>query len=235
MPGSAKGTIAAIQVWDEPNLNREWNGAIIDRRQAVEYMSMLRQTYELVKLESPNTIIVSAGLSPTGTNDGTAQPDDVYLQWLYDNDLDEYSDAIGFHGAGYNHAPEDEPGSDPSYPHGSFYFRRVEQMRDIMVRNGDAHKQIWLMEFGWTTDQVNPDRTFYAVTPEQQADYLVRAFQYARTNWSPWIGPMFIWNIPDPTWTPEYEQYWWGITNPDGTTRPAYDAVAAARNNGTLP
>ena len=57
----------------------------ISRRSAVEYMSMLRQSYLLIKEKSPNTIVVSAGLSPTGTNDGTAVPDDVYLEWLYDN------------------------------------------------------------------------------------------------------------------------------------------------------
>ena len=234
-PASPKGTIHAIQVWDEPNLNREWGGAIINRRQAVEYMSMLRQTYELVKQVSPDTIIVSAGLSPTGTNDGTAQPDDVYLDWLYDNDLDRYSDAIGFHGAGYNHAPEDEIGSDPAYPHGSFYFRRVEQLRNIMVARGDANTQIWLMEFGWTTDPIHPDRTFYAVSAEQQADYIVRAFKFARANWAPWIGPVFIWNMADPAWTPEYEQYWWSITNPDGTPRLAYEVLAASRADGSLP
>ncbi len=61
------------------------------------------------------------------------------------------------------------------------------------------------------------------------------AFKYAKANWSPWIGPMFVWNISDPAWTPANEQYWWSITNPDGTTRPAYDALAAARANGTLP
>ena len=36
-------------------------------------------------------------------------------------------------------------------------------------------------------------------------------------------------------WTPEFEQYWWSLTNPDGTTRPAYDALLAARTTGVLP
>ena len=45
---------------------------------------------------------------------------------------------------------------------------------------------------------------------------------------------MFVWNVADPNWTTANEQYWWSITNPDGTTRPAYDALASARTNGTL-
>lgn len=234
--GSPRGTIQAIQVWNEPNLNREWGGELINRRQAVQYMSMLRQTYTLVKEVDPSKIIVSAGLSPTGTNDGTAQPDDVYLTWLYENDLQEYADVIGAHAPGYGSAPEAEPGSNPAFAHPSFYFRRVEQLRNIMVLNGDSAKQMWINEFGWTSDPINPDRTFYAVSEDQKADYIVRAFQYARQNWSPWIGVMFVWNMPDPTWTPaSNEQYWWGITEPDGTPRPAYNAIVNARATGVLP
>jgi len=232
---SPKGTIQAIQVWNEPNLNREWGGALINRDQAKQYMYMLKQTFQMVKEVDPSKIIISAGLSPTGTNDGTAQPDDVYLGWLYKADLALYSDVIGMHGAGYNHAPEADPGSDPAYPHPSFYFRRIEGLRAIMEANGDAGKQVWLNEFGWTTDPIHPDRTFYAVTPDVQADYIVRAFKFARERWTPWIGVMFVWNMADPTWTQDNEQYWWSITNPDGTTRPAYDALAGARASGLLP
>jgi polysaccharide biosynthesis protein PslG len=128
--GSAKGTIQAIEVWNEPNLSREWGGATIDAEQAAQYMFMLKQTYQLVKAEDPTKIIVSAGLSPTGTNDGTALPDDEYLKLLYANGLAQYSDAIGVHGAGYGSAPEVELKSNPAFPHESFYFRRIEQLRE---------------------------------------------------------------------------------------------------------
>ncbi len=236
--GSPKGTIQAIQVWNEPNLNREWGMAIIDREQASQYMYMLKRTYEMVKAEDPTKIVISAGLSPTGTSDGTAQPDDVYLSWLYEDGLAQYSDAIGVHGAGFS-SPEAEIGSNPATPsptHSFAYFRRVEQLREIMVLNGDAAKQIWLLEFGWTTDTVNPEYAWFAVSPEQQGEYIVRAYTWAKNNWSPWIGPMFVWNISDPAWTTANEQYWWSITNPDGTTRPAFDALQRARAvGGTLP
>jgi len=233
--GGTHGTIQAIEVWNEPNLSREWGGATIDKNQASQYVFMLKQTYEAVKAVDPSKIIVSAGLSPTGTNDGTAQPDDVYLGWLYEEGLAKYSDAIGAHGAGYGSAPEVDLNSDSRFPHPSFYFRRVEQLHNIMIANGDVAKQVWLLEFGWTTDQVHQEYSWYAVTPEQQADYVVRAYKYAKANWSPWIGPMFVWNLADPDWTQDFEQYWWAITNPDGTTRPAYDSLAAARSGGQLP
>ena len=233
--GSLKGTIDAIQVWNEPNLSREWGGAVIDRDQAAQYMYMLKETYTLVKAEDPTKIIVSAGLSPTGTNDGTAMPDLDYLNWMYEFGLAQYSDVVGVHAPGYGSAPEAVLNSDPRFPHESFYFRRVEQLREAMTLNGDGAKPFWVLEFGWTTDQVNPEYSWYAVSPEQQADYVVKAYQYAAANWAPQVGVMFVWNVADPSWTPEYEQYWWSITNPDGTTRPAYDALAAARASGILP
>jgi len=238
--GSPKGTIHAIQVWNEPNLSREWGGTgvepIISRRSAVDYMSLLRQSYQEIKQRDPTKIVVSAGLSPTGTNDGTAIDDITYLGWLYENDLDQYSDAIGAHGPGYGSSPDAERLSNAAFAHDSFYFRRLEQVHEVMVRNGDVNKQVWVVEFGWTTDEVNTDRTFYAVKQEQQAEFIVRAFQYAKTNWTPWVGPMFVWNMPDPTWQKETnEQWWWSITETNGDPRPAYTAIKDARTNGTLP
>jgi hypothetical protein len=233
--GSPKGTIQAIEVWNEPNLNREWGGALIDREQAAQYMYMLKETYKLVKAEDPTKVIVSAGLSPTGTNDGTAMDDVIYLDWLYDQDLALYSDAIGMTTKGYGNPPEAPLNSNPQFPHESFYFRRVEQLRDVMVAHGDGAKQVWLLEVGWTTDQQNPQYSWYAVTPEQQAEYIVRAYEYAKANWAPWIGPMFVWAFADPTWGPEREEYHWAIIGPDGVPRPAYDAFKAARLTGRLP
>ena len=189
--GSPKGTIDAIQVWNEPNLSREWGDAADhDRDQAAQYMYMLKETYTLVKEDDPTKIIVSAGLSPTGTNDGTAMPDDVVPRLA----VRVWAGAVlatrsGCTRAGYGSAPEAELNSDPKFPHPSFYFRRVEQLRDIMAANGDGAKQVWVLEFGWTTDQVNPQYSWYAVTPEQQADYIVRAYQYAKANWAPLDRP----------------------------------------------
>ena len=233
--GSPRGTIHAIQVWNEPNINREWGGAVIDRAQANQYMYLLKETYQMVKAVDPTKIIVSAGLSPTGTNDGTAQPDDVYLDWMYRADLALYSDVVGIHGAGYGLPYGAELGSDPRFPHPSFYASsRIEQLRGIMEAHGDAGKQIWLLEFGWTMDPVNPQYSWYAVSPDQQAEYIVGALQYARDRW-PWMGVMFVWNIPNPNWNADFEQYWWGITEPDGSPRPAYCAIMLSRTGGLAP
>jgi polysaccharide biosynthesis protein PslG len=97
-----------------------------------------------------------------------------------------------------------------------------------MVDNGDAAKRLAILEFGWTTDnRANSPYKWHAVTEQQQADYLVGAFTWARENWRPWIGTMSAIYIASPTWTTDNEEYYWSITLPDGTVRPSYKALAA--------
>ncbi len=104
-----------------------------------------------------------------------------------------------------------------------------------MVANGDGDKQIWLLEFGWTTDQLHPAYAWHSVTPEQHAQYLVDSYKWAHENWSPWIGVMTLWNLPDPRWAPDREEVWWSVANVDGTDRPAFIRLAEARRTGELP
>jgi hypothetical protein len=94
---------------------------------------------------------------------------------------------------------------------------------------------MWLTEWGWTSDKIHPDFAWFAVDENKKASNIVEAFRFARANWTPWIGVMALWTLPDPTWDASREEYWWAITNPDGTPRPAYTAIRDARANGTLP
>jgi hypothetical protein len=233
------GRVDAIQIWNEPNLSREWGDRAINQAQAGEYVNMLKLAYAAAKQADPNVTVISAGLTPTGTDNDTARPDDVYLQWMYDAGAAQYFDVLGAHGAGYRAPPDMSPAdvaADQSYGgHASFAFRRVEQLRDVMVRNNDAGKQIWLLEFGWTSDEVNPAYAWHRVSEDQKAQYIVGAYRFASQNWAPWIGTMVLWNLAAPGWTRQNEEYWWSISNPDGSTRPAYDALRTARQSGQLP
>jgi hypothetical protein len=232
--GSTNGRLHAIEVWNEPNLHKEWGNQPVNRRQAAEYTRLLRGAYEAAKRADPNVTIISGSLSPTGWNDDTARPDDVYLHWLYQAGAASWFDALGVHGAGYGSAPDTVPMTVERYPHPSFYFRRAEQLHDIMVEYGDGDKQIWMMEFGWTTDPINPSYAWYRVTEEQKGDYLVRAYRLAKERWAPWIGVMALWTMPDPRWTSRQEEYWWAILDPDGTERPSYQRLLEAHQNGEL-
>jgi polysaccharide biosynthesis protein PslG len=239
--GSPNGTVRAVQLWNEPNLSREWGGLPMGPDSAAQYTSMLCSGYTAAKLADPNVIVLTAGLSPNGFTDEAARDETLYLREIYASGGGACFDAVG--GQGNAQAPEPEmpigswQGCDfgaTICEHGSFYFRRIEELHQVMVDNEDS-RQIWLLEFGWTSDPVNPDYSWHAVSEEQKADNIVRAYRYAYENWSPWIGPMILWTIAAPDWNDTQEQYWWAVTYPNGDNRPAYDALAAARASGYLP
>ncbi|MBI2953496.1 MAG: family 14 glycosylhydrolase [Chloroflexi bacterium] len=227
-----KGRIHAYQIWNEPNLAREWGNK---EPNAAEYVEMLKEAYNAIKKADPQAIVISAGLSPTTASGAVAIPDVDYLKRMYAAGAKQYFDMLGAHGAGFKAPPEmspDDIAKDPKYNHGEpgagriYGFRHVEDLRAVMVDNGDADKQVALLEFGWTSDdRPNSPYAWHAVTENEKADYVVRAFQYAKKNWFPWISVMSLIYIPDPNWTKDNEQYYWSITNVDGSPRPAYTAV----------
>jgi hypothetical protein len=91
-----------------------------------------------------------------------------------------------------------------------------------------------ILEFGWTTDPIHPNYSWHAVTEEQQADYIVRAYRYAEENWQPWIALMSLIYIADSDWDEEREEYWWAITYPgypEVNVRPAYRALSDMPKN----
>jgi len=233
--GSSIGRVQAIEIWNEVNLDREWGGQSINPQQAADYVRLLGLAYGAAKAADPLVIVVTAGLSPTGVTDGHAADDVTYLQWLYDAGMRGKYDVLGAHGN--TQAPEVDAafGSLPNFPHPSFYFRRVEQLRDVMVKNGDADKKVWLLEFGWTSDTIHPSYAWFAVSEAKKSANILKAFDYARQNWQPWIGVMTLWTVPDPTWTTEREEYWWAITNADGSARQAYADLVRAKLTGALP
>ncbi|MBE2266805.1 MAG: hypothetical protein IAE80_01150 [Anaerolinea sp.] len=216
-----RGRIDAYQIWNEPNLSREWGNRTPD---AAGYVALLRVCSAAIRAADPDAILISAGLAPTGTYDTTAHPDDVYLQAMYDAGFQQYVDVVGMHAPGFS-APETDP-ADGAGGHRFFTFRRVEDLRRLMIANGDAARQAAILEVGWTTDQRNPDYQWFAVDEATQARYLVAAYQYAADHWQPWVGLMSAIYIAAPDWTEADEEWWWAITTPTGYTRPAYIDLA---------
>lgn len=219
-----KGRIDAIQIWNEPNLAREWGNKPPN---AAEYAQMLRDSYRTIKAIDPNMTVVTAGMAPTGTCCDIAVPDDQFYRDMYaamGGNSDGYFDMLGVHGAGFAAPPEvspDETAANEDLYGGErfFAFRRIEDIRQIMVENGDADKRVVVLEFGWTTDP-RPETDYYwhgggaGITADIQGDYLVRAYQYAKANWQPWIGLMSLIYMPDLDWNENDEQYWWSIMDP---------------------
>ncbi len=94
-----------------------------------------------------------------------------------------------------------------------------------MEANGDGEKRIAILEMGWTSDpRVDSPYHWHSVSEREKADYLARAFRYARANW-PWASLMTVIYLPDPRWHADQEQLYWSITNLDGSPREAYEML----------
>ncbi len=230
-----KGKVVGYQIWNEPNLAQEAGKYVV----AARYAELLKEGYRAVKSVDPNAVVISAPLTPTGVNNPNLAVDDViFLRRLYaynGGELRGYFDVLGAH-PGSNANPPDtlwpeKPGPGPGWNnHPSFYFRRIEQLRQVMVENGDAQKQMWLTEFGWASTST-PARGFeYAAqnTEQEQAQYIAQAFRMGRDNY-PWMGPMLLYQLnfalPSVTQDPNDERVAWGILRRDGSKRPSYFAV----------
>ena len=216
--------IDAIEVWNEPNLIREWRGASIT---GAEYMRYFRAAYDAILREqrlqrSPlrpdhRIMVITAGPAPTVTlGDGSTLGDREWLQGLYDAGLGAYGldVAVGAHPYGWANAPEARcctagPGVIGWFEHPSFYFREtLDAYRAIMTRNQDTARKIWVTEFGWAAFDglLRSDGSQAApaadvgwsglLTQRQQAEYVLRAFRLAQQPpYYEFLGPMFLWNL----------------------------------------
>jgi uncharacterized protein YgiM (DUF1202 family) len=195
------GRLGAIEVWNEQNLQREWEGFPLD---PALYMDLLRRSYTAIKNNCPSILVISGAPTPSG-NSPVAVDDVDYLRGMYAHGLARYSDGIGVHPSGFAHPPEvtvqdwqaGRYTPPPShFDHRSFYFRStMEEYRNVMVANGDVNKRLWPTEFGWGSSSTPFPGYEYQVhvTESMQAQYIVRAYLLMR-EWG-WVGVPFLWNL----------------------------------------
>lgn len=195
-------SIDAIEVWNEPNLSREWQGALAFN--GTGYMQLFAPSYNAIRAFSPTMTIITAGLAPTGDNPAVgARNDRSFLQEMYNAGLGQYNDVvIGVHPYGWGNAPDAtccdmtlEPGWDDDR---HFFFEdNIDDFRQIMTQNGHASAQLWATEFGWATWEgfpgSAPDQWMTYVNECQQGNYIIRAFQIGQSR--DYMGPMILWNL----------------------------------------
>lgn len=238
-----KGKIQAIEVWNEQNLAVE-NGGRVTPEDAGRYVELLKAAYTAIKQEDPSIAVIAGALSSTGVTEiNTAVDDITYLKAMYaynSGEIKNYMDAQGFHPASALNPPDtlwpDEPGpgcnSEPKRwcDSRTHYFRHIEDVRQVMVDNGLADKQVWITEMGWATENVTPGYEYgNEISFTQQADYLEGALFRTLTQYN-YVGVVFIWNLNFAvTWgqagNPKHEQAAFGLLNPDWSPRESFSRV----------
>jgi hypothetical protein len=221
-----KGRIRYYQIWNEPNIYPEWGERPVS---AEQYTELLRIAYTRAKAVDREVVIISAPLAatieldrhPHGFSDG------LFLQQMYEAGAGDYFDILSVQNYGLWSGPTDRR----MQPRVLNYSRPL-YIRDIMVKNGDAGKPIWLSEMNWNSVPPGfPDQRFGRVSEEQQARYAVEAYQRAQEEW-PWMGVVNFWFFKQ---ADDHErdynaQYYFRMVEPDFTPMPVYQAVKEYTN-----
>ena len=218
----------ALEVWNEPNLDFQWGNQPVD---PARYTEMVKRAYTGARAGDPRILIIAGSLAPTGGwPDGRAMNDVAYLEAMYAHGLKGHFDAISIHNYGFGGPPEDK-----AWGSGILNFRRAEDIRAVMVSQGDGALPVWATEFGWLLESASCDAywqqigfAWQQVTAAQQVDYLSRAFAYADAAW-PWMGVMVVSNLDFSTmpWFASCDPLrYFSVLDADGSPRPAYTALA---------
>ncbi len=209
-----RGKIPAYIIWNEPNLASEWGNQPPD---ASAYAALLQGASKTIRATDPEAKVIAAGLSPTNENSARAQDDRTFLKGMYAAGAAGAFDVLAAHPYAFAQSPD-----APREANSGLTFERIQDWRDIMTANSDANKPIWITEFGYPTEQP-PQDADRVVTEAQQADYIARAYDKARDE-LPWVDLFTVWNIVK-TVPPTDEQAGYTLVRPDGSTKPAYEAV----------
>ena len=230
--------VAAYQIWNEPNLRRQWSS---DRHRIdpASYFDLLRQAYAAIKAADPAAMVISAGLAPTGFNDGVnALNDRLYLQSLYDLGLKNVTDAVAVHAVGFANPPEAEccqkpDGVETHYENRSFYFKNTLDDYHAITQANEDQRPLWVTKFGWGTseDTETPGEGLVYVTYNslvEQATYIPGAYTLARSMG--YIGPMFLFNFNGCQFNvPRPEECYFSLLGPSGAPRAAFNTLRAMR------
>jgi hypothetical protein len=245
-----RGRIHAIEVWNEQNLDREWDTA--DGVNPERYVEMLRLAYQTIKSRDPNIIVISGALSPVGAS--ATDPDNssrviymddfVYFDRMVAAGFLDYCDCVGAHHNGYNIPPDvatGDPYQDDVATFRGFWdnptdhewsFKTTLWGYHDRIAAAGSDKPLCVTEFGWASaegfDGYPPGFEFALDnTLQEQADWDVQAFQLMR-QWG-FVRLAFLWNL-------DFSQLGHGPQDPNapyalidfqGIARPAYGAIGA--------
>jgi hypothetical protein len=221
-----KGRIRYYQIWNEPNIYPEWGDQPAD---PLGFVKLLQVAYSRAKEADPDCVIICAGLAQT-TEETPEEfkprnmSDLLYLDKMYLAGAKGYFDIMGAQVYGLFTGPYDRRLSrDRSN------YSRVQLLREIMVRHGDADKPIWATEVGWNAlpDDFAGPAMYGRVSESYQALYAAQAYERAAREW-PWMGVMNYWFLRRPS-DAEVGQAWYyfRMLEPDFAPLPVYDTLAS--------
>ena len=221
----------AIEVWNEPNIDREWP---LWQISGGNYTRMLKAAYEAIKAVNPETLVISGAPAPTGYfGDACAAQgcdDNVFMAQMANAGAANYADCIGVH---YNEGilPPTAQGGDPRSEHPTRYLIGMLQRVQWAFRGSDI--PICFTEIGYLS------REDYGPLPRgfqwagntsvaEQAAWLSQAILIMSNYEAMPVELAIVWNINFDLYGAD-PQAGYAIIRPDGSC-PACDAIAALQS-----
>ena len=205
--------VHAFQLWNEPNHPRFWPSG----PSASEYLPLLHEGYQAAKRADPASTVLLGGLSKS---------DFYYLEELYRLGGGDYFDAVAVQPYTY--------GVDPAVAWKGVHewedpdristnaFPAIKEVRASMVSFGDAEKDVWLTEFGYSTTSQDG-----GVSAARQATYLAKAYRYVERF--PWVKALFWYAARNSPFFEDANTYEgrFGLATTDWRLKPSYAALRA--------
>jgi len=198
--GIAAAGADAIEVWNEPNIDREWQLGHISPQ---AYTNLLCTAYRAIKAANPSTAVISAAPSPTGSFGGGCQPnggncDDLpFLQGMANAGAAQCMDYIGAHHNSGATSPSARTGhpADNGGHHHSWYF--LPQTQLYYNTFGGARK-LFYTEMGYASQEGVPAFSDWfawarGTNNAQQAAWLKEAVQLSINTGM--VRCIIVWNI----------------------------------------
>lgn len=223
------------QLWNEPNVYPEWGTYPINPE---AYAELLRAGAQAVRAADPDAVILLGALAGTIDLQPNAPPptnslnDLLFLQRLYAAGAAADFDIVTVQGYGLYSGPTDRR----MHPR-VINISRHQFIRDLMVKNGDAHKPIWIAEMNWNAAPEDVEPRYGRVSLEQQARYLPLAYQRIDHEW-PWIGVAATWYLKRATdeWLVNGQpEAYFQLLAPDFSPQPVYEAFKAYTTDQSAP
>lgn len=211
--------LAAIEVWNEPNL-AEFCGVADAHQRAVKYVPLLKAAYTAIKAGRPSLPVVFAGPSQT---------DDAFIRDCYGQGARGFFDVMGVHPYQGNQTKPPES-TDVT---GKARMTNMPAVIALMASQGDAAKPIWWTEFGFSVHSnaaVPAGQVWLNGVPDDatSADYLSRAYHLAWQQW-PQVKLAVTYCAYKTPSDGLGHQYGYRILEADGTAKAQLRALAGIR------
>jgi len=209
----------AVEVWNEPNIERNWAPGHIS---PTLYTELLCAAYEAIKTENRDALVISGAPAPAGVFGGCAPDgcDDVpWLEGLYEAGASDCLDYIGAHHISGATSPSSRTGhpADAAGRHHSFYFLwQTEKYYDAF----EGAAKLFYTSLGYASQEgvaSFPSSFSWAAgtTDAQQAAWLKEAAQLSVDTGM--VDYIMVWNIDFQRYGDLDARDGYAIIRPDGS------------------